>query len=179
MPGNGWPGHPCRGQNNINGVDGDTNHNGEARSPYAPNTCCNWLEAYIQKVIDTVNDLDNVLYEISNESHANSQDWQVHMINFIKNTEDKRPKQHPVGMTVEYPAGDNGKVLPSPADWISPNDTGGYKDNPPVADGSKVVIVDTDHLWGVGGDRQWVWKSFTRGYKPDLYGLLHDPLLQG
>lgn len=191
MPGNGWPGHPYHSQNNINGVDGDANHNGEGEETHTLqiSAVTELQEAYVQKVIDTVNDLDNVLYEISNESHANSQDWQVHMINFIKNTEAKRPKQHPVGMTVEYPAGDNGELFASPADWISPNDTGGYKDNPPVADGSKVVIVDTDHLWGVGGDRQWVWKSFTRGYNPiymDCYATLYcedldpnDPTLLG
>ena len=66
-------------------------------------------------------------------------------------------------MTVEYPGGSNAELFASPADWISPNDLGGYKDNPPAANGSKVVIVDTDHLWGEGGDRVWVWKSFTRG----------------
>jgi hypothetical protein len=26
-----------------------------------------------------------------------------------------------------------------------------------------VIISDTDHLWGEGGDREWVWKSFLRG----------------
>lgn len=31
---------------------------------------------------------------------------------------------------------------------------------------AKVIIVDTDHLWGIGGDCQWVWKSFTRGLNP-------------
>jgi hypothetical protein len=29
-----------------------------------------------------------------------------------------------------------------------------------------VIIVDTDHLWGIGGDRVWAWKSFTRGLNP-------------
>jgi hypothetical protein len=67
-------------------------------------------------------------------------------------------------MTVEYPGGDNADLFASPADWISPNDDGGYKDNPPPADGSKVVISDTDHLWGIGGNREWVWKTFTRGH---------------
>jgi hypothetical protein len=32
-------------------------------------------EAYVKKVIDTVNDLDNVLYEISNESRGSSDEW--------------------------------------------------------------------------------------------------------
>jgi hypothetical protein len=35
-----------------------------------------------------------------------------------------------------------------------------------VADGSKVIIADTDHLCGICGDQQWVWKSFLRGENP-------------
>jgi hypothetical protein len=27
-------------------------------------------------------------------------------------------------------------------------------------------MLDTDHLWGVGGDVPWVWKSFLRGENP-------------
>jgi hypothetical protein len=60
-------------------------------------------------------------------------------------------------------------LFDSPADWISPqNDgaSGDYMKDPPVADGRKVMLSDTDHLWGVGGDRVWVWKSFTRGHQP-------------
>ncbi|HUU92156.1 MAG TPA: putative collagen-binding domain-containing protein, partial [Phycisphaerae bacterium] len=34
------------------------------------------------------------------------------------------------------------------------------------ADGSKVIVTDTDHLWGIGGDYRWVWKSFLRGLNP-------------
>lgn len=35
-----------------------------------------------------------------------------------------------------------------------------------IAEGRKVILTDTDHLWGIGGDRQWVWKSFCRGLNP-------------
>ena len=35
-----------------------------------------------------------------------------------------------------------------------------------------LLISDTDHLWGVGGTRAWVWKSFTRGHHP----IYMDPL---
>ena len=61
---------------------------------------------------------------------------------------------------------DNAALFASPADWISPNAEGGYKENPPAADGSKVIITDTDHLWSVGGTYKWVWKSFCRGLNP-------------
>ena len=35
-----------------------------------------------------------------------------------------------------------------------------------------MIVSDTDHLFGVGGDRAWVWKSFTRGLNP----IFMDPL---
>ena len=162
---NPWQYHPYNIANNINGINGDTNNDGngyELNTLYIP-TITEYQESYVKKVIDTVNDFDNVLYEICNEAESNSQDWQYHMINLIKGYEATKPKQHPVGMTVEYPGGSNLELFNSPADWISPNDTGGYKENPPAANGSKVVIADTDHLWGLGGDRFWAWKSFTRG----------------
>ena len=123
-------------------------------------------EAYVRKVIDTVNDLDNVLYEISNENHPASNEWQYHMIRFIKEVERGRSKQHPVGMTFQYRGGSNRTLFDGPADWISPNPEGGYKDDPPANDGRKVVLNDTDHLWGIGGNSAWAWKSFLRGHHP-------------
>jgi hypothetical protein len=133
--------------------------------------------AYVKKVIETVNDLDNVLYEIINEGGAT--DWQFSMINYIKKTEDLLPHQHPVGMTHR---GDklqrNTDLMLSPADWISPNATpvewrqgdstrtSSFKFDPPDLQGQKVVLNDTDHLWGHGGNYRWVWKSFLRGLNP-------------
>jgi len=107
--------------------------------------------------------LDNVLYEISNESSGDSKLWQYHMIDYIKEYEANKPNQHPVGMTATWPNGSNEDLRDSPADWISQN---GDINNPPVADGLKVILSDTDHLCGICGDRQWVWKSFTRGENP-------------
>ncbi|HOA53973.1 MAG TPA: hypothetical protein PKI05_17095, partial [Thermogutta sp.] len=123
-------------------------------------------KAYVRHVIDTVNEFDNVLYEISNENHPPSTDWQYEMIRFIKAYESEKGRQHPVGMTFQYRGGSNKTLFDSPADWISPNPEGGYRDDPPAADGSKVIINDTDHLWGIGGNRTWVWKSFMRGMNP-------------
>ncbi len=88
------------------------------------------------------------------------------MIEFIHNYEKGKPKQHPVGMTWQYRGGKNSTLFESPADWVSPNPKGGYKHNPPAADGRKLVINDTDHLWGIGGNQAWVWKSFLRGHNP-------------
>jgi hypothetical protein len=163
-----WQGHPFNPENNINGIDADKNKDGKGLEFHelAVPEVTRIQENYVRKIIDTVNDLDNVLYEISNENHPDSTQWQYHMIRFIKDYERTKPKQHPVGMTFQYKGGSNETLFESPADWISPNPEGGYRDNPPVADGRKIVINDTDHLWGIGGNKSWVWKSFLRGINP-------------
>lgn len=177
--GNPWPGHPFNKANNVNGINGDLNGDGEGKEMHTLQVpeVTRRQEAYLRKVIDTVNDLDNVLYEVSNETALWSKDWQYHIVRYVKEYEATRPKQHPVGITA-FDSGGEGSMdalLNSPADWISPqNDgTGGdYQDDPPAANGRKIIISDTDHLWGVGGDEEWVWKSFTRGHHP----IYMDPL---
>ena len=163
-----WEGHPFHQQNNVNSIDGDQNKDGKGLEIYTlSNPAVTALQdAYVRKVIDTVNDFDNVLYEISNENHPPSTEWQYHIIRYIKDFEKNKPKQHPVGMTFQYRGGNNETLFNSPADWISPNSEGGYRDDPPAADGRKVVLNDTDHLWGIGGNQAWVWKSFLRGHNP-------------
>lgn len=180
-----WEGHPFHPSNNINGIDGDANADGKGVEIHelGNESVITIQEAYVRKVIDTINEFDNVLYEISNENHPASTQWQYHMIRLIKEYERTKPQQHPVGMTFQYKDGTNEALFDSPADWISPNPEGGYRDDPSPADGRKVVINDTDHLWGIGGDVAWVWKSFTRGYNPifmdpyngDVLGERLDP----
>ena len=172
-----WAGHPYHAPNNVNGIDGDADRDGNGLEIYtlAVPAVTARQEAYVRKVIDTVGDLDNVLWEISNENHPPSTEWQYHIIRFIKECERARPKQHPVGMTFQYKGGSNETLFESPADWISPNPGAAapfnYRDNPPPADGKKLILTDTDHLWGIGGSQAWVWKSFTRGLNP----LFMDP----
>lgn len=176
LPGNPWPGHPFNVNNNINGINGDPNRDNQGLEVHTLQipAITRLQEDYIRKVIDTLNDLDNVLYEIANEATCNSVEWQYHMVNFIKDYQRTKPKQHPVGMTALFTSGTgfcDDVLFKSPADWISPGDVG-YKTNPPAATGAKVVVLDTDHIWGVGGDRTWVWKSFTRGLNP----IYMDPM---
>jgi 4-amino-4-deoxy-L-arabinose transferase-like glycosyltransferase len=160
-----WLGHPFYRGNNINGVDGDPEDLGDGRAVHTLQNpaVTHYQEDYVRKIIDTVNDLGNVLFEICNECNADSIPWQYHMIEFIKGYEATKPKQHPVGMTVIWPRGKNRSLFESPADWISPNGEGGYDRDPPAADGKKVIVADTDHMYGVGGDRSWVWKGFLSG----------------
>jgi hypothetical protein len=186
---NSWPYHPFHAMNNVNDVSGDFDGNGQGEEVHTlrNSTITAVQEAYVKKVIDTVNDLDNVLYEIANEGGAYSKDWQYHMIRFIKAYQAENPKQHPVGITAGSLS--NSVLALSPADWISPgapmwsDPHDPWIDDPPSADGTKVSITDTDHIVGarfltanlVVGIR-WVWKSFMRGHNPSLLARLTTAL---
>jgi hypothetical protein len=125
--------------------------------------------------------------------------WQYWVIELVKRYEEEQGYEpHPIGMTMQFPVADQLKVndplFDGPADWISP----GYDDevfaegghpmapgspqsrwleDPPVADGRKVVISDTDHYAPGRGDALWAWRSFLRGHHPILmdFGLLGGP----
>jgi hypothetical protein len=101
-------------------------------------------EAYIRKVVDTVHDLPNVLYEVANESSGadapsvelpdgstiptpvgDSTRWQYWVIDYLKRYEREQGyDRHPVGMTMQFPVADQRKanepLFDSPADWVSP-----------------------------------------------------------
>src|SRR5262245_49312297 len=163
-------GHPFQAENNINGIDGDPD--GDRRPIETHRVSLNSpigeiQKAYVRKVVDTVNDLDNVLYEVSNEDGGGTVQWQYDLISYIKSYEASKPAQHPVGMTYRYEGGTNEELFASPADWIS---LGGSFTVPPAADGRKVILSDTDHMMCMGcvDDRDWVWRSFTRGENPLL-----------
>lgn len=179
-----WESHPFHPANNVNGIGADENLDGsgiEAHTLGLPSVT-RLQENYVKKVIDSVNSFDNVLYEICNEAQPSSTEWQYHMVEFVRDYEASKPDQHPVGMTFQHPDGSNETLLQSPADWVSP-DAGvtdslverllnqleprkDYRFNPPPADGRKVILSDTDHLWGLGGNQAWVWMSFLRGLNP-------------
>jgi hypothetical protein len=142
-------GHPFYGANNINGVH-IASINDEQVLPLDPRVQA-LQEAYIRKVVDTVQDLPNVLYEVANESvgggsvdqafaemlglaeppqWGDSTAWQYWVIHFLKQYEQQMGyTQHPIGMTMQFPVADqrmvNEVLFNSPADWISP----GYDDD--------------------------------------------------
>jgi len=166
--------HPFHIANNINQIDADQNGDGKIFEAYTlghAQQIVTIQKQYVQHIVETVNDLDNVLYEICNECHEDSTDWQYSMIRFIKESEAALPKQHPVGMTGQYPVRskryDNTALMNSPADWISPMATPSeqYMQDPPVLHVDKVSLLDSDHI-GVFVEVAWVWKSFTRGHHP-------------
>lgn len=178
--------HPFHKDNNVSCVNGDPDGDGwgiEIHTLQVPEVL-EVQKAYVRKVIETVNDLDNVLYEICNEGKRHTREWQYEMVRFIKSVEAKMLRQHPVGMTS---VGDmNNDCLKSPADWTSLATTGWdqpkdpWTSDPPAADGHKVCLLDTDHIgWKVFIDdaaftRAWVWKSFTRGHNTLLMENLSD-----
>lgn len=162
---NPWRGHPFNAANNINSIDGDINHDGSGEEVHelVNPRVLEIQEQYVREVVARLNDLDNVLFEISNESHTGSLPWQRHIVGFIRQVEAGLPKQHPVGITSPWPHGVNEDSLASAADWISPN---GSSDNPLVFPPGQVILADTDHLCGICGDGPWVWRAFMRGQNP-------------
>ena len=135
-------GHPFHPANNVNdvGIESIRDYHVLPLSPRIREI----QEAYIRKVVDTVHDLPNVLYEVANESSGDtaesidlpdgtalvtpigdSTQWQYWVIDFLKSYETKRGYDaHPVGMTMQYPVPDQAEVnvplFESAADWISP-----------------------------------------------------------
>ena len=190
-----WAFHPYNKLNNINGIDGGNRDNSApAKTETLDHAGITSLrEAYIRKVVDTVNDLDNVLFEIANETHNGDPDatnvnpfgnvkspygplapiawaWQNHMIDYIHSYEKTKPKQHPVIATTPLwasPGWDGGKLFyENPAEGIGP--LGKYQEDPPAGDGRKVVLADPDHFGWIAwrGTPDWAWKSFVRGLNP-------------
>ena len=163
-----WPNHPFNPANNVNGVDGDADGDGkglEVHQLAVPRVTA-LQETYLRWLVTGLNAFDNLLYEVANETHPGSTEFQYHVIRFVKQIEAGLPQQHPVGMTYQNRRGRNETLFAGPADWVSPNSDGGWRDDPPDLQGRKVILSDTDHLWGVGGDAGWVWKTVTRGANP-------------
>jgi hypothetical protein len=173
--------HPFNKTNNVNKIDVLNTQTDMADKPtlhsLGNKAALKMQEAYVRKVIETVNDLDNVLYEIINE--GGTTEWLYHIINYIRAHETNLPKQHMIGLGSRIsPPMLNKELWDSPADYVSPtwepagwslpgsSHVDDYGKNPPANNKNKVCIVDTDHFWGIGGNYFWAWKSFMRGLNP-------------
>jgi len=169
-PGWAWRAHPFHPNNNVNGITLQVSGDGLSGEVHSrANPAVNEIQAaYIRHVVDTVNDLDNVLYEVINEGGQKEWDWWV--VDLVHDYERGKPKQHPVGIT-GHGAENLAGMIASPADWVSPGSNDGFGDDPPAWEGQKVSLLDTDHIWGIGGNHAWVWKSLLRGHNP----LFMDP----
>jgi hypothetical protein len=186
-----WGGHPYHSANNINGINGDPNGDGNGFE-------CNTLqipaiktlrEAYVRRIIDTLNDLDNVFYEVGNELPS-SEEFENHIVDFVHAHETTKPKRHAVGKSVGTAASfpivwDSKEVLfNSPADWVAPawwGNSDSLNPNPPV-DSRKIIFYDTDHMGGWTASQGMVlfpWKAFMRGQNTIFMDSHENPAVSG
>ena len=144
-------GYPFTGSNNVNGID-DGGGIGSVTMT-ATNAITEIQDAYVKKVIETLNDLPNVLWIISQEAPPNSVWWKSRLIALIRSYEVGKPLQHPIGYgvlgDVSGTAGDGDALLVnSDPDWIAP----ATKISPTSSCGGgnprcKVDINDSDHSY--------------------------------
>ena len=137
---NPWLSDPFQQVNNINGVNGDPNRNGGGEEFFslASPSMLALQEAFVRKVVDTLNDLDNVLYEVSGNDLVASLSWQYRMIDYIKKYQATKPNQHPVGIS-QFAVERTGEVFKSSADWIVIQES---NLNPPLTTSNKVLIME-------------------------------------
>ncbi len=172
---NQWQGHPYNAGNNINSINGDPTGQGhglDTETLIIPSVAA-YQEAYVRKLIDSVGDLDNVIWEVAMEPWGDysrngytPKGFVDHFISYIKSYEAAKQKQHLVLQGVFYPEGSGGNsyLFSSRADVISPNGAGGFDHDCPTLTGNKVVLPDTDHIsWQETDGADWAWKCFTRG----------------
>ena len=161
-------GYPLSGSNNVNEIDdgGGT----KSVTMTAPNEITSIQDAYVKKMIDTLNDLPNVLWIVSQEAPRDSKWWNSHLIALARSYEAGKPLQHPIGYGALDGAKDDAAILNSDADWIAPS----TRISPTASCGSghppcKVNINDSDHsYWEIWNDspqvnRNYFWINFTNG----------------
>ena len=160
-------GYPFSGGNNINGIsDGGGSGSIDMTSP---NAITAFQDAYVEKMVDTLNDLPNVLWATSEESDFGSQWWNTHQIDHIHAYEASKPLQHPVGYGALNGEGD-AAAYSSHAEWVAP-----YARTSPInscgtgTPACKVNINDSDHtyfgMWNdsVQANRNYLWDNFMNG----------------
>jgi hypothetical protein len=178
-----WQYNPFKGGNNINSID--AGQDGRRLYSLDDPRITAYQDAYVKKVINTLNGFDNLMWEIANEAPTTSRDWQYHMTQLTKQYERGKPKQHLVGMS-STGAPEN-ELFGSPADWVAPpgasasvfnralsligadkligvDKWAGFRPSS-ASNGSKIILWDNDHITGsTGYDPQWPWKALTRAY---------------
>ncbi len=170
-------GYPFTGGNNANGID-DGGGTGSVTMA-APNAVTEYQDAYVKEMIETLNDLPNVLWVVSEEAPTKSVWWNNHLIALVRAYEATKPFQHPIGYAVRQD-GNDGSIINSDADWIAP----AARISPASNCGSgrprcKVTVNDSDHSYfGMWNDsprvnRNFFWINFTQGSQT----LFMDPYI--
>ena len=175
-------GYPFTGADNINGIDdgyaGGKKGTGSITMS-APNAITRVQDAYVEKVIDTLNDLPNVLWIVSEEAPSDSAWWNGHQIAHIRAYESRKPHQHPIGYAALIGSPDT-TLYNSDADWVAPQ----VRISSGRACGSgkpacKVTVNDSDHsYWEMWKEtpqknRNFAWENFMNGNQV----LFMDPYL--
>lgn len=178
-------GYPFSGPNNVNGVD-DGYRGGAAETGLAsvtmtaPNAMTDLQDAYVKKVIDTLNDLPNVLWIVSEEAPTKSTWWNSHLISLVRAYEKGKRHQHPIGYATLGEKPMDAILYNSDADWVAP----WAKVSPAKSCGTgkptcKVNINDSDHsyfgMWNETpqSNRNYAWENFVNGNQV----LFMDPYL--
>ena len=178
-------GYPFSGANNVNGVD--DGYRGESTTTAvaaitmnAPNAITGFQDAFVKKTINTLNDLPNVLWIVSQEAPESSAWWNNHLISFIRTYEKGKRYQHPIGFGTFDNAPTDPTIYNTDADWVAPT----ARVSPSRSCGTgkpacKVNINDSDHsYWEIWNDppqkhRNYAWENFTNGNQV----LFMDPYL--
>jgi len=188
-----WIRHPMYKLNNVNGVDGDPDTIGYGNKVHSleNSKIVKFHEAYVRKMIDVLNEYDNIIWEIGNETIESSIPWKAHLVKFIRNYEKQKPKKHLILDGTGNGVGNN-SIWITDADTFSPcviTKWGSLEDpyigNPPIPSDSlhKPIVLDNDHLgnhflrYTAINQRNWTFKSFTRGNHPihmDSYDVHWD-----
>jgi collagenase-like protein with putative collagen-binding domain len=174
----GNDGYPFTGGNNMNGVEDGGGTGSMTMSARNANT--DVQEAYVKKVIDTLNDQPNQVVLLGASSEI-SHRWENFLIDLIHKYDGggtlaqtgevftAKTFQHPVG----YPTltgGSDSTLYNSNADWVAPK----VRVSPTSSCGTgtpacKVNINDSDHSYfGMWNDsaqtnRNFVWENFANG----------------
>jgi hypothetical protein len=136
----------------------------------APNAITELQDVYIKKTINTLNDLPNVLWIVSQEAPVTSSWWNNRVISFVREYEKGKPLQHPIGFGAFDNTPTDSVLYNNNADWVAPM----ARISPAKSCGTgkpacKVNINDSDHsYWEIWKDtpqknRNYAWINFTNG----------------
>lgn len=175
-------GYPFTGANNVNGLDDGYKSGPQGNGSIemtSPNQITKYQDAFVDKVIDTLNDLPNVLWIVSEEAPPTSLWWSDHLIAHVRAYEATKPHQHPVGYAAPIRAPDS-VIYNSDADWVAPGAT--ISPNSSCGSGKpacKVNVNDSDHsYWEMWlrtpqQNRNYIWENVLNGNSV----LFMDPYL--
>jgi hypothetical protein len=153
----GWSAQPFAAGNNSNGVNGDANGDGAGLElgSLADPALTAYQDAYVRKVLATLQDLDNVLYQVSDEHAVFQLDWKQHMLQVIGEGDQQSAIRHTAGAYAASEA-EAAALRSAGASWV----TVAYADNLPASAATVFVVTPS----GATVDRSWAWKSLLRGY---------------